>query len=194
MLEAPFQHGRLHFRVPRTDIQLWLIQATHGAVLPASGPLLHSWLAELTGLPAASLDLARSPEGKPWLRNHSLQFNLSHSRDAVVLAWHDSRVPLGVDIEHREREAAFTALARRYFHPCELRDWQQAPLHMQDETWLAIWTRKEAVLKAQGMGLRADLKGINTTQNPVILEATQQRFRRHTLLTDHHILSVAWQD
>lgn len=195
------QRGRGHFRVPKTGIQLWLTELPTSSADTASTPpvidtqsLIRDWLGSILGQTLTPQDLARTPQGKPYLRHHPLQFNLSHTRDCLVMAWHDHPQPLGVDIERRDRAAAFAALARRYFHPGELRDWQQSPRHMQDETWLAIWTRKEAVLKAQGTGLRTDLKSIDTTQNPVLLQEPRQLFRRHTLLTDEHIISVAWPD
>ena len=101
--------------------------------------------------------------GKPIITNASLYFNQSHSQFAYALAWSDQ--PIGIDIEPLTRQINFLGLAQRYFHPHEYQTWcdhQQCPTF-----WLQIWTIKEAILKACGVGLRWSLREIDTGAMPM---------------------------
>jgi 4'-phosphopantetheinyl transferase len=98
---------------------------------------------ELNG---ARLDFALQEKGKPYLPQFpDIHFNLSRSKDMALVAV-ASGVPVGVDIERVRPLAEHAAIARRYFPPSE-RDPASA------EDFFHRWTRFEAVLKAQGLGL-----------------------------------------
>jgi 4'-phosphopantetheinyl transferase len=119
--------------------------------------------------------LQRSPEkicfdakhfGKPELASEersSLHFNLSHTRSIAVLAVAQGQ-PVGVDIEDVrpiEPEAAAS-----HFSAAELSD--LGTLH--GDAWLAgfyrCWTRKEAILKAEGVGLSRALDSFDVELSP----------------------------
>jgi 4'-phosphopantetheinyl transferase len=89
------------------------------------------------------------PAGKPEVAEaFPHRFNLSHSGSCVALAV--ARCEVGVDVERRRRLAAAPALAERIFHPRE-----QAWLATQacfDDAFFRMWTLKEALLKAAGIG------------------------------------------
>lgn len=118
----------------------------------ASHIFLRRVLGAYVSEPPEKLDFVVSNRGKPLLAQHGdLHFNLSHSGDLAVCAV--GRAPLGVDIESlREIEDA-ESIASRFFTPRE----QEAVLALsraeQSRAFLEIWTRKEAVLKAEGIGL-----------------------------------------
>ena len=59
-------------------------------------------------------------------------------------------VDLGVDVERARRQARTAALARRFFHPDEVRDLAADPC--DPRRFWATWTLKEACLKALGTG------------------------------------------
>jgi 4'-phosphopantetheinyl transferase len=104
--------------------------------------------------PAASLRFRTNEFGKPELDHEgassSFHFNLSHSRNIALLAVANEQ-PVGVDVEEVrpiEPEVADSHFsARERSQLCEL----------QGDAWLAgfyrCWTRKEAILKAEGVGL-----------------------------------------
>ena len=117
--------------------------------------------------------LARTPEslvyreaegGKPELALDSsdprLRFNLSHSKSIALLAVTlDSEV--GVDVEDLrpiERD-----VAKRFFSPAEI----ASMAALDGEEWLdafyRCWTRKEAILKVEGMGLRIPLDSFDVS-------------------------------
>ena len=90
--------------------------------------------------------------GKPYISGGP-EFNLSHSGDYVILATSDR--PVGVDIE-ASRERQFEKLARKVFHPDE----QQQLSDANDKSFVfyAIWTCKEAYIKAVGKGFSINPK------------------------------------
>lgn len=125
--------------------------------------------------------LAVCEKGRPFLQGGPLQFNLSHSEKRGVLALaKDSTLinGLGVDIEWTNRSVNRSALAKRFFTPRESREAQSSKLG-----FFRIWTRKEAVLKTNGIGLRVPLDsfevledqvGENVTGRPVQLGTSQR--------------------
>lgn len=104
--------------------------------------------------------------GKPYLSNTpQFSFNHSHSQHHYALAMSTNIVDLGVDIEDLDRQVRFDALAKHAFHPSEYETWQA--LECDPAYWFKVWTTKEAVLKACGLGIRMDLKDLNTHAHPL---------------------------
>jgi 4'-phosphopantetheinyl transferase len=109
--------------------------------------------------------IALSEIGKPyWVDQPSFHFNHSHSQNYYALATSERMQDLGVDVEELNRKVRFEALAKHAFHVEELRVWQQ---YDQDKAyWFKVWTTKEAVLKASGLGIRLNLNELNTQAHP----------------------------
>jgi len=100
---------------------------------------------------ATPVTLLEQQDGPPTPSLAHLHVSLSHSHDAVMVAfsWRES---LGVDIEFlKPRDAA--RLAGAFFHPRE-REWL-ATLSADQVlgAFYDLWTAKEALAKAQGAGL-----------------------------------------
>ena len=55
-------------------------------------------------------------------------------------------------------------MTQHAFHPEELKQWQA--LDYDPEYWFKVWTTKEAVLKASGLGIRMNLNELNTQIHP----------------------------
>ena len=102
-----------------------------------------------------AVSLVPGPNGKPVLSPDSppWEFNLSHSGDwlLLALAW---RRQVGIDVE-AWRDLEYAALAERAFAPEERAALAAAPAAERAATFFAVWTRKEALLKARGLGLGA---------------------------------------
>jgi 4'-phosphopantetheinyl transferase len=111
--------------------------------------LLASYLRVSPGEIAIHLD----GHGKPGIdASHGLGFNLSHAGDLGLVAI-GRAAHIGVDIEEMLPRSDMRALAASLFTPGE-----QAALAGVDDAaltgpFLACWTRKEAFLKALGLGL-----------------------------------------
>ncbi len=113
--------------------------------------------------PAAKLSFDRGPHGKPFLTGPALpfrlHFNLSHSGDNVLYAV--SLREVGVDLESHNRNIKFAELSERI---CTLREFAQLwaePCSLRQAAFFDCWTRKEAILKAIGVGLSG---GLNTLE------------------------------
>lgn len=130
--------------------------AAHGAVRCILGKTM--------GRDPADLVFTANPWGKPELALPGAPFfNLSHTDDlgALAIGW---RCPVGVDIE--QVRPIEPDVAKLSFSPAE-----QAELaRLHGAEWLQgfyrCWTRKEAVIKALGLGLAQPLDAFDVTLAP----------------------------
>jgi 4'-phosphopantetheinyl transferase len=101
-----------------------------------------------------SLHFAVSRNGKPFLENQRLQFNLSHSGDFALIAVAQSR-QVGADIEQVRPMPDLDAVAARVCTPGELDRLGRLANLDRERAFFAMWTRKEALAKATGEGISA---------------------------------------
>lgn len=121
-------------------------------------------LGETLGRPPADLVFVNNAWGKPELAGAGAPFfNLSHTADlgALAIGW---RCPIGVDVE--QVRPVEQEVARHSFSLAE-----QAELsRLSPQDWLQgfyrCWTRKEAVIKALGLGLAQPLDAFDVTLAP----------------------------
>jgi 4'-phosphopantetheinyl transferase len=104
----------------------------------------------------ASLVVEPDAMGKPRLRGGGLSFSGSESGGTALLAVARTG-ELGVDIERIRPERADLRFARRYFHPAETAALEALNGEARNRAFFATWTRKEALVKAVGQGLRIPL-------------------------------------
>jgi 4'-phosphopantetheinyl transferase len=98
----------------------------------------------------ATLVIDEEEFGKPVLRGREIEFNASHSGDLVAVAF-SKETAVGVDVERRRQLTDTIALARRYFSAEELAIVERAS--DARDAFFAIWTAKEAIVKASGKGI-----------------------------------------
>lgn len=159
--------------------------------------LRNQYLSSALNCSISDHDLARAEYGKPYLKDHSnIAFNHSHSQNFYALAMSQTVKEIGVDVEELSRKVRFDALAQHAFHPEEYAIWQQ--LDCDPEYWFKVWTTKEAVLKAHGMGIRMNLSELNTKVHPqqqggLCQHAQLGVFAFHNYVFGDCVLSVAWQ-
>jgi len=92
--------------------------------------------------------------GKPRIVGDAVHISASHSKDRVVAAV-SLRGPLGIDVEH------ISSVAFAEFDDAALTAGERAavaalPPRERPPARARLWTRKEAALKASGVGLRTD--------------------------------------
>jgi 4'-phosphopantetheinyl transferase len=193
--ELGAQSSRYLERVPHAlpaDVQLWRVdldayaaavaldalaadEHARAARMPL-GPDARRYLAgrhALRQVLAEALD--RSPQdlviepdelGKPHLLPRGdLHFNLSHSAHESLIGLSRDQ-PIGVDIEVVHEVVDADALAGAHFTDGERAAWSRAAQALRDRTFLACWTRKEACLKALGVGLSAQPASIDVGCTP----------------------------
>jgi 4'-phosphopantetheinyl transferase len=101
------------------------------------------------------------PHGKPAVRGGDLEFSVAHSGDLVAVAV--AAAPVGVDVEqlegrpHELGSGDPATLARVVFAAEEQAALAAVPASGRARAFLVAWTRKEAVTKAKGDGLRVPL-------------------------------------
>jgi len=120
---------------------------------------LRGVLAERLDCSPAAIRFSYGANGKPMLeggRGH-IEFNLAHSGGDAVIALADGAA-VGVDIELLRPIADVESLARLVFSDAERRELALAPDPVS--AFLNGWTRKEAYVKALGLGLTAPLTEI----------------------------------
>jgi len=127
---------------------------------------LREILSDYAGTAAASLPLQEGQNGKPVLPGGPV-FNLSHASGLAALAiTADTSVWLGVDIEGAR--AVDPGLGAHVFAPEERTALHSVDTSAHDWAFFLGWTRKEAVVKATGEGLCADLQSFAVTLDPAL--------------------------
>ena len=116
--------------------------------------LLRRILADCLNTTPAVLRFGRNPHGKPFLAGGELEFNVSHSRDRLLIAVTAGR-PVGVDIEFRRDGLNMAAIAKRWFSQAEQEFFKT--IKNPADGFFEIWAKKEAYVKAQGVGIYKDL-------------------------------------
>ncbi|MFH9575373.1 4'-phosphopantetheinyl transferase family protein [Streptomyces sp. NPDC017454] len=145
--------------------------AAHGA--------LRILLGRFLGIPATQVGMRCGPLGKPALPPGAppVHFSLSHSGGHAVAAVSVGR-EVGVDIEHPRDRFPLEAFARRYFPPAERDLVLSAPCGDRQRVFLALWTRKEALVKAAGSGIASGVRQqVGATAGTAVVKATQPRMR-----------------
>lgn len=113
-------------------------------------------LARRLGTAPDAIEFVRNGHGKPFLKDRAAPvFSLSHSHEMALCAV-AAGGELGVDIEHR-RDVSHADLAHRYFAPDEVAALAALPTDRQADGFFACWSRKEAYIKAKGLGLSLPL-------------------------------------
>lgn len=110
-------------------------------------------IAHELGTDPRALRFATGPHGKPFLDPpNALRFNLSHSGDVVLVAVAGDR-EVGVDVERIRPAIDHAAISRRFFSSVENEQLSSLPPDLRPAAFFAGWTRKEALVKAWGVGL-----------------------------------------
>lgn len=119
-------------------------------------------------MPSMELTFGYTERGKPFLKGPSadIRFNVSHSGGEALFAIVRGR-EVGVDLEAGERLGDdWPAIARRYFSAREQVQLNALSPREGRTAFLNGWARKEAYLKATGLGIADGLQNIEVTLAP----------------------------
>ena len=121
--------------------------------------------------------------GKPYLPNHpDFHYNISHSGDYAVCAVGESET--GVDIqEYRKPDMR---LAKRRYTEAEYEYTKENP----QPNFFRIWSRKESVLKAAGIGITIALNSFSVLSDELTLLGKRYRITDVAAPEDGYALSV----
>lgn len=134
--------------------------------------------------------ILKGEHGKPYFENTDIKFSISHSGDYVCVAVARG-IEIGVDIqkfqENRDR------LAKRFYAEGELKKLEGLNEEEKRQEFFRIWTRKEALLKADGCGITVDLRSFDVTGEKVYFNG--KTYVLHSLTEDvpkGYYISVAY--
>jgi 4'-phosphopantetheinyl transferase len=154
--------ARFYFPVDRNRFVI-----SHGALREILARYLHC--------EPHQLSFSVNSHGKPSVKDGGLEFNLSHSGDFALLAIAQDR-KIGVDVEKVHTGISADIIGGRYFSKAEMSELQTLPPEQREAAFFVCWTRKEAYIKAQGMGLSLPLESFDvslTPDQPAMLRATR---------------------
>lgn len=170
---------------------------------PAKGRApLRALLGGYLGRDADAVTLVEGAHGRPHLspaHGQTLDFNWSHSGDCALVVIGRGLTP-GIDVERRRARPRALAIAERYFTPREAAWLARLPPGARDQAFLALWTAKEAVVKALGRGLAFGLDRLEVgfdTGTPRLLQLEgdeAQAWQLHALdVGAAHLATLAWR-
>ena len=128
---------------------------------------LRSILGSYLALDPKSISFRYGSHGKPELEDSrcGLSFNVAHSHGVVLYAIARNAM-LGVDVECIRGDLAETQLADQFFAPGESAALHALPEAQQLAAFFRCWTRKEAFVKANGLGLSFELDEFEVSLHP----------------------------
>lgn len=162
------------------EIHVW----TSGNFNPKNTPFKTKMRSEIlslyTKIQPKNLDFSKNKNGKPFLKNSPLNFNISHSKRHMVIAI--SHNPIGIDTEFK-KEARYIQIAERFFSKEESSFLKTLTntIHLKSHFY-SIWTQKEAYSKAKGDKLISHLNSQINTLPTWHFETLKLRHRYQTTI------------
>lgn len=131
--------------------------------------IIHGYLRHLflrcTSLKDGNLIYGYSAYQKPYLKsNPELKFNLSHSEDHALIAI-TRNAEVGIDIE-KIKNFDTRPVETLIFSKTEAEQLESVSEAERLHAFYSIWTQKEAVIKALGMGLSSSMTDFSVNINP----------------------------
>jgi len=124
-------------------------------------------LATCLDVPIQAVPLTSSSSGQPHLPGTRLVTSLSHSGSWVAIGIGHGEC-IGVDVERAPSRMDLSSLMPKFCTPAECARMAQLPTLLRETTLLALWTRKEALLKAFGTGFKEDPASMDATTNAIV--------------------------
>lgn len=120
-----------------------------------------------------SYKISKSINGKPYIDNSNIFYNISHKNKMVGLIISDSEV--GLDIEYIDTENIKRGSTLKYFFTEKERE-----SITNNEELLTLWTKKESYIKLNG-GMLRDAIGLDINNTNVIYD---------TFKLDNYIITI----
>ena len=120
-----------------------------------------------------SYKILKSKNGKPYLENSNIFYNISHKNKMVGLIISNSEV--GLDIEYIDTENIKRESTLKYFFTEKERE-----SITNNEELLTLWTKKESYIKLNG-GMLRDAIGLDINNTNVIFD---------TFKLDNYIITI----
>ncbi len=142
--------------------------------------LLSGWL----NVAPQEITYLHEAHGKPVLKSSPLQFNIS--KTAGLNIYYFGPQEAGIDVERINPQRRFSEIESTQLHP------EEKVVVKTDLDFFAIWTRKEAILKADGSGITDHLEQLNTARPGVVYRG--QHYQLQTFSCDTFVFSFACKE
>jgi 4'-phosphopantetheinyl transferase len=131
---------------------------------------LRTILSRYLEIAPAEIQFSYESHGKPRIASANsqaerLKFNVAHSGGLALHAF-TLVGEIGIDLEHIRPEFTGDDIARRFFSAPEVARLDKLPTQTRHEAFFNCWTRKEAFIKAKGVGLSLALDQFDVTLAP----------------------------
>ncbi len=145
----------------------------------ASHICLRQLLSAFLNINPDELKFNTTQNGKPYLNNSDLHFNMSHSKTAFAIAI--SKKKVGIDIEDVNININTNDIAKYAYSEAEQLYCSQIE---NFRAFNEIWTLKEAFLKAEGLGLTDNLPEIDVIKTNNVIQ--QNEYKNLSFETPNH--------
>ena len=146
-----------------------LVDFRHRKRFIAAHGFMREALATYLPYTADQLEFTKTEMGKPQLKttpdDEQIQFNLTHSENIAMLAV-IKRHPIGIDVEYTKRKTDWVKIIHRYFTAGEQEKFHSLTEADRKQAFFQVWTRKEALMKVTGRGLRLSPTKFTVTVPP----------------------------
>ncbi len=155
-------------------------------------------LGRALGLAPQAVTIATGRRGRPFLRGHDVDFNVSHTQ-AIAVIGIANHGRIGIDIEYGKRRINVEGIGRKFMTVRERGELATLIDDDQRRALLRLWTCKEALSKATGDALGAPFRRLEVAVAPAprllagpppYLPADWQMF--NVALADDYLATVAW--
>jgi 4'-phosphopantetheinyl transferase len=155
----------------------------------AARGFLRSILSQYLGIEPGEIIFSYGPYGKPELaegiNEKSVRFNVAHSHGLAIYAVARGH-NIGVDLEYLSPDLVVEDIMEQCLTPREIVLLKAHPHHIRQRVFFTYWTRKEACLKALGVGLALDLNRVEflaTGVESLTIRDIYEKYRKASLWT-----------
>jgi 4'-phosphopantetheinyl transferase len=152
---------------------------------------LRSILARYLDIHPQKILIVQGQYGKPLLDNNpqQIEFNLSHSQNLALFAFTIGH-QIGIDVESILPIPDFENTARTFLSSNEMKAFLQLPDEIRLHGFYSVWTRKEALSKALGVGIGNALEKLEISIAPNEKPTLKETHRVIVNGSDWHLLDL----
>jgi 4'-phosphopantetheinyl transferase len=159
--------------------------------------LLRIELSKLMNTEPRLIRISESLTGKPFATDKDLPFSISRSANSYAFVVGRGDQFLGVDIEQIKPDIDFKGISHTYYSPDEQRYiLQYDKTSDQKKAFYELWTRKEALLKAIGIGINTELNKVQVLEGDNYIDIGEEKagantFKISTIIKNMMMISIA---
>lgn len=128
--------------------------------------ILRLLLSKYTNKQPEKITFYKNKYGKPFIKSSNLKFNISHSKEKLVVAISECEV--GVDVEYIDTNFDIGDIIDIVLSENEKLSIKTLNPKLQKKQFFLYWTQKEALLKAIGTGINTDLNTLEINCDMVL--------------------------